>query len=260
MAWRISAGGEHLLRTAALPSTTNFSVCGWQYTLQRSPATTYGNIWDLEDTTYPSDSSAWIGLVYNDALPSLRLTTTGGGTDFASAPSDNAWFFWALTCSGTGAGTFIGYWVAASGAAFVSANQAGVSFAPGSMLWGEDTFDAWVDGRIAGVKVWDAVLTSAELWSERWSLTPVRRANLHLFAPGFRHTDLEDMSGNGKTLTAGGTLSTEEGPPVPWRTSRARRSIAIAAAAGDTFIEGLSRIEQGMKAATAAGMGGVLIE
>jgi hypothetical protein len=78
-----------------------------------------------------------------------------------------------------------------------------------------------LDGRIAHLKGWNAVLTVSEIFAEMAQGVPVRRANLagfHYFGDGTSDTTLSfDFSGLGQNLTTGGTAPTvEDGPPVPW--------------------------------------------
>ena len=213
MAWRIDSSSDYLRRTASLPATTSFSACGWCRVVTDRTGQ-YRFIFGLENTAHPTDSSAWMLIGWNNSN-NFYVTHASISDVFASNPSTTDWFFWALTCSGTATDTFNGYWRAVDGTALNNKSSFGVSFTPAQMMWSNDTFDEYVDCRHAGLKVWDAALTAEEILVESFQLAPVRRANLHLFAPGFAHDQLDDMSGNGRTLTAGGTLTTEEGPPVP---------------------------------------------
>lgn len=73
----------------------------------------------------------------------------------------------------------------------------------------------WWNGRVAAFKLWDAALTQAEIEAERVSVGPVRGSSLLRYHP-FVVADTLDYSGNGNTLTAGGTATaTEAGPPIP---------------------------------------------
>lgn len=67
---------------------------------------------------------------------------------------------------------------------------------------------------IAYWRVWSAALSPAELTAERASPTPVRTADLWAHWPLTVHTDLTDASGNGRHLSATGTLETASNPPV----------------------------------------------
>jgi hypothetical protein len=93
----------------------------------------------------------------------------------------------------------------------------GNSFTPGQMMWMNDTLDEFVDGRIAHIRVWDAVLSQKEIERERWSYVPVRRANLHLWNPctTLGHAQY-DFSGNNRPLTTAGA-TTEPDPLIAWQ-------------------------------------------
>lgn len=70
-----------------------------------------------------------------------------------------------------------------------------------------------VDGKIALVKVWTAVLTAAEVFQELNSYRPTRTANLVLWSPYDDGTSARDYSGAGNHGTVTGALQFE-GPPV----------------------------------------------
>lgn len=76
----------------------------------------------------------------------------------------------------------------------------------------------WFDGDIAGIKVWNAELTKAELELEANQLSPVRTANLHAYYPlQSVATMLLDYSGNGRNLapiTTGGSWTVQSGPTI----------------------------------------------
>jgi hypothetical protein len=78
----------------------------------------------------------------------------------------------------------------------------------------------WMDGDIAGLKVWSAVLSEAELEAEAQQMSPKRTMDLHAFYP-LQGTDtmLEDLSGNKRdlsTLSGAGSWSAQTGPIIPW--------------------------------------------
>ena len=71
---------------------------------------------------------------------------------------------------------------------------------------------------MAAFKVWQAVLTTAEMTAEMRCYIPQRVANLfefHAFT-GTGNDATLDLSGNGRTLTANGTPAITTGPPIPW--------------------------------------------
>lgn len=140
------------------------------------------------------------------------------------------WYDVGFTKSGTSASVYL---AATNGGAW-SVTSGTVRNAPtANKLWFfNNGFVEWWNGCGAGLKLWDGVaLTADEMQAERMQLAPVRLTNLWGFWPGYVHTELDDVSGGGRTLTAGGTLATEEGPPVPLylRRKRTRRPEAASA-------------------------------
>lgn len=222
MALRTNASGEVVARTAALPSPTAFTICSWANLAQRLGQWQY--LFFLEDAAVTP--TAYLGMGYRADDDTLEITNSiGGQVSFGSKPTDATWFFWALACSGTGGGSLVGYWRSPTGS-FVTASSVGASFTPARLALLNNGYDEWVDGRLAGVRVWDAALTQAELELEMWSLRAVRRANLHIESPfveGVLADNDKDFSGNGKDWTRTGTLAVEKGPPVPWGPSRRRK-------------------------------------
>lgn len=74
------------------------------------------------------------------------------------------------------------------------------------------------DSRVAAIKGWSTNLSVAEIQNEIYTILPKRIANLYGFWPCFPGATerLRDYSVNARNWTAAGTLSDEEGPPIPW--------------------------------------------
>ena len=124
MAWRISANDEYLQRAASLPSSTAFTMAGWALVINDN-AGTFRYPFSMEDTAFPTDSGNYALLGWSNGN-TFQVVTTGGTGDFSASPAaSTGWFFWAMTCSGTGAGSLIGYWVATTGVTFNTASRAG---------------------------------------------------------------------------------------------------------------------------------------
>ena len=209
-----NASGDKATRTTSLPSSTAFTACGWAYTTSERSA--WQIIAGIEDATSNSTLGMFIGYK-NDNVFSI-FDDGGVVTNFASRPSVGTYFFWALTCSGTAGGTFNGYWANIGDSAFVKANQAGSSFTPAMLIFGNDSFDEWYDGRSGVLKVFSAALSEAELLNEMYTILPKRLNVLNSWHPTFNDTNdnLLDYSGNGRSLTAAGTLTLEDNPPISW--------------------------------------------
>lgn len=74
------------------------------------------------------------------------------------------------------------------------------------------------NGRLAAVKFWTVALTAAELLNEMRCIRPVKFASVDSWYPFFDSTTdgIRDYSGNAKTWTVVGSLTSEDGPPIPW--------------------------------------------
>lgn len=86
---------------------------------------------------------------------------------------------------------------------------------------------------MAAEKIFNAALTQAEIQQEMRSFTPYRTLNLNTWLPcvdTVLANNAKDLSGNGYDMTVGGTPTIEDGPPIPWRSSRRNRIYVPSAA------------------------------
>lgn len=108
-------------------------------------------------------------------------------------------------------------------------------------LWiGSNNDTEWFNGCFAAIKVYSATLTAAEIANEARQQLPIRTANLYAFMPS-RNVGEQgvDYSGAGNTFTIGGTLATEDGPPVPW-VNYQEDAVYIAAGGNTAFTKDLA--------------------
>lgn len=214
MSIRMDGSGERASRTTSLPSQTAFTMAG--FCKRVTNRGTFENVCGLENAS--SSAGNYQELIFSGST-FYMWTGNNGGVAFGAAPSDGEWFFFAIVCSGTGANQCNGYWCTLAATTLNSALNQNNSMTPAFMVLGSSSYDEWLDGNFAGVKVWDAALTEAELLLEVKSLRAVRRENLHLETPQIAMTigdNVTDFSGNGRDWTHGGTLVVEQGPPVSW--------------------------------------------
>jgi len=140
---------------------------------------------------------------------------TGGiiGTD---ALAVDTWRMLAVTIAGTGATDAKIYTKAIGGSTNVVTGQVSGGATPdGLTVFGRSSGDSteWFNGGLAYVRVWSAVLSQAEIEAEWASATIVRTSGVWANWPML--TNISDISGNGRNLTAGSTaLSTEDDPPL----------------------------------------------
>lgn len=73
-----------------------------------------------------------------------------------------------------------------------------------------------MEGRLANAKVWTRALSADEIIAEMNMARPVSFSSLWAWYPMWTHIDVADYSGNGRTLTADGSPTTEDNPPVSW--------------------------------------------
>jgi hypothetical protein len=219
MALRITGTGQGFTSTAGLPVTRLWTITFWFY-LDSIRSTTQSLISMESATQYaalrvtPADlfSTTW-RLSYN--WSGLLSPSTAGGVLAA-----DTWYRAAIVVNGTNATLY----QAAAGSALSTYTNGLLSsfvlpagtlslYIGSSPLLGSG---GWPNGRIAGVKVWDAALSSpTEVDYELHSYLPVRTANINRWYP-FINADPVDYSGNGRTLTGGTGTTVAQGPPIRW--------------------------------------------
>jgi hypothetical protein len=237
MSIRTNGSGENIKRTTNLPTSTAFSLMGWSKVTVLSGWQYIG----LENNDV--NASAWLLIGFNDSGGFEISTSYGGGAagSFASQPSDETWFFWAITNQGTAAGDFKGYWASLSATSFVTTTARGVNFTSARLSLGNDSYDEWIDMSFSYVKVYSAALTSAELWQEMQAVRPIRTANLNIFSPLWNTSDVNDYSGNGYNWSINGTLGSEDNPPIGYGVKSKLFSVVSAAPASTLFRRSLSQ-------------------
>jgi Concanavalin A-like lectin/glucanases superfamily len=232
MAIRHNSDADSVERTANVPDDTAFTASCWIYRVndrvgQESLIALDEGVNGLSVIVVDEDTNA---------IKLFNLAT--GSTQVYATPATATWYFVAMTCAGTGANAQKGYVAAATETALTTASQTGeAAHTPSGLYFGRHSLDSgeWLDGRIAAIKVWDAVLTQAELEQERWCYRPARTANLNLWAPMINPVvadNVTDFSGNGRNLTFTNIGAVEDGPPIGWGASPIIFPI-VSAAAGD---------------------------
>lgn len=145
------------------------------------------------------------------------------GARVANALATGVWAHFAFVYDGNGVGNAERLFLYKNGVGLtetfvgtVPASLAG-SAQPFRVAQGEiaDTNTHYLDGRVAHLKMWSAVLTAAEVFQEMNSYHPVRTAGLILWSPYDDGTSARDYSGNGNHGTVTGALQIQ-GPPVSY--------------------------------------------
>lgn len=206
MAIRSDADGDKFTRTTSLPATNAFTICAFAYVSQRDIR------WNSPFSLHAS-TSAYIYPFFNDTNDLRIEHPTPGASAVFHVIKVGEWFFCAVTGDGT---NFTGYG-GSVGAPLSSATPAYSGFTPTALVVNDNAWTGeWFNGRIAGMRVWDAALSATELLAESKQLAPVRSTNLNGFYPFFDDIVGTDQSGNGRHFTDAGTPTQESNPPVPW--------------------------------------------
>ena len=181
--------------TTFIPSIFAMSFCGWMYIVNALLGGA-GIVCECEK----NDDSFFNSFFFFPS--SLMFGNTPSQVTFTNMPVSGRWFFWAMTFGpyNGGAGTIDAYWCYPQDTSFqtVSKGQLDPVFDPGPMeyfTFGNDVNNEWMDARFAGIKVWDAKLTPAELRAEMFSVWPVRTHNINRVLPCFTPNDTRDYSG-----------------------------------------------------------------
>lgn len=210
MAIRIDASGDSLSRTTNLPTITGFTLMGWvRIVTDRNAASSFFQIGADDNECYQvlTDSDGTTLQTWSD--PDTGATGTPvNGTNLTAG----TWYHLAMTVSGTSGSNFLTY---LNGVLNITNTAYSIT---NSRLWVGNSFaTVWLNGRFAALKCWNAVLTATEILAESRQYAPVRTANLHSWHPLMAVAAVHDHGPLGATWTAGGTLTTEEGPGIPWQ-------------------------------------------
>jgi hypothetical protein len=202
-----------LSRSANLPDDASFTVTFWYYHINTGGGSNnyYWNLFKLTDGTdyrqlYYNQTSDRIGLEWDTSQYQAIIDSI----------TNNTWYFCAMTCTGVASGD-IDAWADTRDVypmASATSDSAATAITPTSMELSSNTSTNFLNGRLAAVKIWDAVLTASEIEQERYSYIPKRTSNLNLFSPLI--DNVKDYSGNGRDWTETGTVLWEDGPPIPW--------------------------------------------
>lgn len=205
---RINASNEMLVRTTDLPTPTNFTICGW---VKATFLSQWSSIFNLEN----SNGTDYVAIYISN---SNVLTI---GANFVTNPTENTWFFVAITNAGIAEGDLKGYWKYADTVGWnaTQVNQ-GNDVTPAYLTIGNDHWSTpeYINAAFFNIKIWNAVLSSEELLQEAQSILPKRTNSLYSWTPMFSGAEerIKDYSGNGRNWTEPITLTEEAAPPVSW--------------------------------------------
>lgn len=241
MAIRADAGTDYYER-ASTPTITSHTVALWF-----NQSNDLGAVYQMLGCLQDAGNTGFIGMFLTPTNDLAGFTTAAGAeTSAIAAVSTGTWYFLAWTNAGAGAGNAKFYAAAAADASLTMQSLAGEpSWSNATFRLFNSHFSEPFDGEIAAVKVWDRVLTQAELEIERWSYLPVLTNSLHGYWPMWGTSDgATDFSGNGKSWTVNGTVASADGPPLPWSPPHDDENayVIAAAATGQPYAKRLAGV------------------
>jgi hypothetical protein len=176
--------------------------------------------WSIENNPPSTNYHLMVTTFHQDQWESHDKLSAG----FLFAPVDLGWWFVAEANNTSGPRTAL-YWKKAGAATLnvTTGNTHLPIFGMTRFLVGTDDAtgqNEWFDGDMAGLRVWSAELSRAELELEANHVNPQRTADLHAWYPlQDLATMRQDYSGNARHLMPivdGGVWSVQPGPAVDW--------------------------------------------
>ena len=210
----LRTSGGYLRRTSNIPSgnPSPFTALGWTQLYARN-AGTYQYIFSLDDA-----GSNYIQCGYNDGDEwEITHPNIAGGLVFSTEPTLSKWFFWAVTDEHTTGGEVNGYWGHFDSVTLDSVNSAAGStgFTATGMFVGSSGFGEWINADHFGVRIYDRVLTEAEIYNERWVIAPRDTTSINIYSPLWDANDTRDYSPNGYDWD-GNNVTDASNPPISY--------------------------------------------
>lgn len=204
MAVRFDTDGEGYVGTTGLPGGT-FTVTFWAYlAADRNYYSTFVSIDSA--SSYTQIATAL------DGVTLTAFNSVAGSTTATSPLALNTWYAMAFV-QDSAAGTGTLYWGTDPNTLSSVTSSAGGHTPTHFRIGGFRNTGEWLNGRIAAVKVWNSVLTPAQIATELQSFDAVVTADL-LRVHKLQMPETTDYSGHGYQLTGGSGATVEADPPV----------------------------------------------
>ncbi|GAA3027314.1 hypothetical protein [Streptosporangium longisporum] len=205
MAVRFDNSGEYYSRTINWGTQSAFTVCCW--VKAEAPVSLLG-VWRIEQDDQDNDYVQLSGAFGGGAL--LVATDEATGPIGSLTISTDTWYFVGVSINGS-SGRRVSK---AAGGSFSTATW-GSGTGPVNMVElfiGTSRMGGWI-GSIAGLKIWTAALTQAQLEAEATQFAPVRSGNLRAYYR-FAGPSTTDDSGQGQTLSGGVGATADTDPAM----------------------------------------------
>lgn len=214
MAVRYDAAADRLLRTSDLINyNAVYTVMGWIYLV--SDLNAAGRFWSLNTNSTTNDFD-FVGVNTDGTTLIARTavgaaTTTGSGSNLSIA----TWYHVALVRSATNMlDVYLNGTLDSNHTRSTSGRTAVTRMEAGAWTTGNANRS---DARMAAMKAYSTNLTAAEIAAEMLSYAPIRTSNLYEWWPLLPGANRPNgFSANVRHWTEGGTLTDEDGPPIPF--------------------------------------------
>lgn len=221
MAVGFNAGADYAKRTGSPAFTMTgdsdkFTISGWMMFRVTTASGNWAYGLGVEDADSSANKMIMVGIDDSDVIGVTDLSEWFNDA-FSPAPSVDTWYYFYITGSNNGSGFVThnaGYYAASGSSPEDTVSLGNVSeYDVYRVSIGNNSLADSLDCALAYVRVWTGVvLTDSELRTERDSASAVKTSGLWADWPLADNTDTGDDSGNGRTLTFNGTLTTEDGP------------------------------------------------
>ncbi|MFI7125978.1 hypothetical protein ACIBQ1_09810 [Nonomuraea sp. NPDC050153] len=226
MAVRFDASGEAYTRAISLGATTQFSISCWlKISVDRNALS---SIWSLDN-----GFASGYALLQTDTDGTTLLYSDGSANRTLGSLTVGTWCYVGIAVNGANGTAVLQRTSDATATATTWSNGQASTNADTLRICASVFSGQFLNGCVAAFKIWTgATLSQAELEAEIWAYVPRRTANVKSWYP-LLAAETVDFSGNAQTLSGGSGTTTEDGPPISWR-SRTRTVIVPPAAASVT--------------------------
>lgn len=208
MAVRFSGSTQYYSATTGLPTSTTYTIVCWVYL--SVDTNTYADWCEVRQSTSTGQPALYAGTDTDGTTPQI---STNGSSSLNSTSSGfvvGQWAKVAVTVNGNSVAIFVGPNLGTLVKSTATFSGLPATFA--QMHIGGDENGTFLNGRLAGFKMWTSVLTDTEIAAEFTQFQPVKSSTLRRYHR-FSSASTTDNSGNGFTLT-GGTGATTEADPA----------------------------------------------
>ena len=235
MAFIFNNAGDYIRRTENIPAANAVSMAGW---FKLTTLSGDGWRWLLALGNSASASTADLGILqFLASVPGTAWLRSGtSATELSTSMPNGVWIYAAFSNAGSGSTDLKGYIWNANGSLFTTVSREGQAVGFGAASMGVGALPGggvgYTDLKCAYIRVWDRVLTQADLEDERFSPTVVDATNINT-ALGTSSSD--DTTGNARHWTFNSIdITSDDEPPVTTTTKYLKyfiQSTAVAAEA-----------------------------